>query len=192
VGAERRPTSQARLVPWHILTLGFWNIPFGLGRQIQACRAQSPSESIRVKSLPNKVGANKREWVAVNRCILEGIRIEVEGPSDLPRMQDWLSRHRGQTLELDRARQLEFGVPISAARAVLVAVTLQDGDPTTTQLGGVVRAIANRSLAEPVRLVFEGRSPAHLQPEDAETAASELLDTISRLVVEDEPVAEVA
>ena len=99
-------------------------------------------------------------------------------------MQDWLSRHRGQTLELDRARQLEFGVPISAARAVLVAVTLQDG--------GVVRAIANRSLAEPVRLVFEGRSPAHLQPEDAETAASELLDTISRLVVEDEPVAEVA
>ena len=57
---------------------------------------------------------------------------------------------------------------------------------------GVVRAIANRSLAEPVRLVFEGRSPAHLQPEDAETAASELLDTISRLVVEDEPVAEVA
>ncbi len=152
MGAERPPTSQARLVPWHILTLGFWNIPFGLGRQIQACRAQSPSESIRVKSLPNKVGANKREWVAVNRCMLEGIRIEVEGPSDLPRMQDWLSRHRGQTLELDRARQLEFGVPISAARAVLVAVTLQDGDPTTTQLGGVVRAIANRSLAEPVRL----------------------------------------
>jgi len=123
---------------------------------------------------------------------LEGIRIEVEGPSDLPRMQEWLSRHRGQTLDLGRTRQLEFGVPISAARAVLVAVTLQDGEGTTTRLGGVVRAIANRSESQPVRLVFEGRSPAHLQPEDAASAASELLGTISRLVAEDEPVAEVA
>ncbi len=107
-------------------------------------------------------------------------------------MQEWLSRHRGQTLDLGRTRQLEFGVPISAARAVLVAVTLQDGEGTTTRLGGVVRAIANRSESQPVRLVFEGRSPAHLQPEDAASAASELLGTISRLVAEDEPVAEVA
>src|SRR3954467_13945180 len=122
----------------------------------------------------------------------ERIRIEVEGPGDLPRMQEWLSRHRGQRLELDRTRQLEFGVPISAARAVLVAVTLQDGDPNIAQLGGVVRAIANRSESEPVRLVFEGRSPAHLQPAEAETAASQLLGTISRLVTEDEAVAEVA
>ena len=123
---------------------------------------------------------------------MEAIRIEVEGPGDLPRMQEWLSRHRGQTLDLDRTRQLEFGVPISAARAVLVAVTLQDGDPTTAQLGGVVRAIANRSDSQPVRLVFEGRSPAHLEREDAQNAASELLGTISRLVTEDERVAEVA
>ena len=135
---------------------------------------------------------NKREWDAVYGCILQGIRIEVEGPGDLPRMQEWLSRHRGQTLELDRARQLEFGVPISAARAVLVAVTLQDGDRTTTRLGGVVRAIANRSVADPVRLVFEGRSPSHLQPKDAETAASEVLGTISRLIAEEDRVAEVA
>ena len=123
---------------------------------------------------------------------MEGIRIEVEGPSDLPRIQEWLSRHRGQTLDLDRTGQLEFGVPISAARAVLVAVTLQDGDPTRTRLGGVVRAIANRSESLPVRLVFEGRSPANRQPEDGATAASELLGTISRLVAEDEPVADVA
>ena len=107
-------------------------------------------------------------------------------------MQDWLSRHRGQTLDLDRTRQLEFGVPISAARAVLVAVTLQDSEPSATQLGGVVRAIANRSEEMPVRLVFEGRSPVHVQPEEAATAASELLGTISRLVAEDEAIAEVA
>src|SRR5438309_11551364 len=112
---------------------------------------------------------------------MEGIRIEVEGPGDLPRMQEWLSRHRGQTLDLDRTSQLEFGNPISAARAVLVAVTLQDGEGTSTRLGGVVRAIANRTESEPVRLVFEGRSPAHLPPEDAATAASGLLGTISRL-----------
>jgi hypothetical protein len=116
--------------------------------------------------------------------MLEGIRIEVEGPGDLPRMQEWLSRHRGQTLDLDHERQLEFGVPISAARAVLVAVTLQEGDPKAAQLGGVVRAIANRTESQPVRLVFEGRSPAHLQPEEAQTAASELLGTIARLVAE--------
>jgi len=107
-------------------------------------------------------------------------------------MQDWLSRHRGQTLDLDRTRQLEFGVPISAARAVLVAVTLQDGEPSATQLGGVVRAIANRSESQPVRLVFEGRSPAHLQPEAAATAASQLLGTISRLVAQDEQTEAVA
>ena len=110
-------------------------------------------------------------------------------------MQDWLSRHRGQTLDLDRMRQLEFGVPISAARAVLVAVTLQDGERGATQLGGVVRAIASRSESQPVRLVFEGRSPSYLEPGDAATAASELLETISRLVGQDEQseaVAEVA
>ena len=103
---------------------------------------------------------------------------------DPARSSERTSHFSRKTLELDRARQLEFGVPISAARAVLVAVTLQNGDTTTAQLGGVVRAIANRSLGEPVRLVFEGRSPAHLQPEDAETAASDLLGTISRLVAE--------
>src|SRR5437762_10711107 len=118
--------------------------------------------------------------------MLEGIRIEIDGPGDLRLMQDWLSRHRGQTLDLDRMRQLEFGVPISAARAVLVAVTLQDGERGATQLGGVVRAIASRSESQPVRLVFEGRSPSYLEPWYAATAASELLEAISRLVGQDE------
>ena len=179
-------------MPWHILTLGFWNIPFGLGRQIQAWRAQRPSESRRVKSFPNKVGL-AADAHAVSGMMYSTATSWRRSPSTSYTIASGSPGvDRAQTLELDRARQLEFGVPVSAAGAVLVAVTLQDGDPMTAQLGGVVRAIANRSLAEPVRLVFEGRSPAHLQPEDAETAASELLDTISRLVVEDEPVAEVA
>ena len=58
------------------------------------------------------------------------IRTEAEGTNDLNHVSQWLSRHRGQTVELDRTKQLEFGVPISGARAVLVAVTLQaDGAP---------------------------------------------------------------
>jgi hypothetical protein len=121
-----------------------------------------------------------------------GIRIETPGTTDLTHVHDWLSRHRGRTIELDRTSQLEFGVPISAARAVLVAVTLQNGDTTPPQLGGVVRAIANRSASEPVRLIFEGRSPAHLQRADAQSIAVDMLGTISRLVDEDELVTEVA
>ena len=122
----------------------------------------------------------------------EGIRIEVEGPGDLPRMQEWLSRHRGQRLELDRTRQLEIGVPISAARAILVAVTLQDGDPNIAQLGGVVRAIANRSESEPVRLVFEGRSPIGMPSDEAEALATEILDIVSKRMIAGELVERVA
>ena len=121
-----------------------------------------------------------------------GIRIEASGTTDLTHLREWLSRHRGQKLDLDRTRQLEFGVPISAARAVLVAVTLQDGDARSPQLGGVVRAIENPMATQPVRLVFEGRSPLHLADEDAASAATELLDMISRMVERDDMVAEVA
>ena len=71
-------------------------------------------------------------------------------------------------------------------------MTLQDGDAPSPRLGGVVRAIENRMATQPVRLVFEGRSPLHLPNEDAESAASELLETISRMVERDELVAEVA
>jgi hypothetical protein len=121
-----------------------------------------------------------------------GIRIEALGTADLTRVHDWLSRHRGQTVELDRTKQVEFGVPINAARAVLIAVTLQQGDTSAPQIGGVVRAIANRHDGDPVRLVFEGRSPAHLSSEEAESEALGMLGAISILMAENEPVAQVA
>src|SRR5439155_25089346 len=127
-----------------------------------------------------------------HRSMTNGIRIEAPGNADLAHVHDWLSRHRGRTIELDRTKQLEFGVPVTAARAVLIAVTLQDGDGPTPQIGGVVRAIANRNGGDPVRLVFEGRSPAHLSIEDAESEALQMLAAISGLLAEDGPVSQVA
>jgi hypothetical protein len=121
-----------------------------------------------------------------------GIRIEAPGTADLPRVHHWLSRHRGQTVELDRTKQLEFGVPISGARAVLVAVTLQDGDDHAPRIGGVMRAIASRVDGDPVRLVFEGRSPARLPGEQAESEALRMLGAISALMAEVEPISQVA
>jgi hypothetical protein len=120
------------------------------------------------------------------------IRVEADGTTDLARVYLWLSRHRGQVVQLDRGRRLAFGVPISGARAVIAAVVLHDDEHPGTQLGGMVRALANRTNAGPVRLVFEGRSPAQVSGEDARAHATRLLDEISTMVADDEPVAHVA
>jgi len=121
----------------------------------------------------------------------DAIRIEADGAAGLDRTQAWLSRHRGRTVELDRTLQLEFGVPISGAGAVLVAVTVEDAGSQTPQIGGVVRAIADRAGSNLVRLVFEGRSPARLDHDLARSLAERTLGVISRLVL-DELAEEVA
>src|SRR5256885_9875498 len=92
------------------------------------------------------------------------IRIETDGTSDLARVYLWLTRHRGQAVELDRNKRLVFGVPITGARAVIVAVSLQDDRRPGTQLGGVMRAISSRIDTEPVRLAFQGRLPGGWRP----------------------------
>lgn len=120
------------------------------------------------------------------------IRIETDGTSDLARVYLWLARHRGQVVELDDYRRLTLGVPISGARAVIVAAVLRDDRRPQTQLGGVVRAMSNRIAAEPVRLVFDGRALGSLPRGEAEAEATEVLRRISDLVAEDEFVAEVA
>lgn len=121
-----------------------------------------------------------------------GIRIEGFAGADFGRVHDWLSRHRGQTVELDRTTHVELGVPINGAGAVLVAVTVQDGGSASPAIGGVVRAIAGRHEGEPVRLVFEGRSPARTPNDGAESEAARMLVLISNLLTEDEPVTQVA
>src|SRR3989442_14179567 len=107
------------------------------------------------------------------------IRIGTDGTSDLALVYLWLTRHRGQAVELDRNKRLVFGVPISGARAVIVAVALQDDRRPGTQLGGVMRAISSRIDTEPVRLVLEGRSPAGLAPAEAERDVLKVLPAIS-------------
>ena len=120
------------------------------------------------------------------------IRIETDGSSDLARVYLWLTRHRGQAIELDRTKRLVFGVPISGARAVIVAVSLQDDRRPGTQLGGVMRAISSRVDTDPVRLVFEGRSPGGLTPSEAERVATRILDAISHQIAADDVVENVA
>ena len=120
------------------------------------------------------------------------IRIETDGTSDLARVYLWLTRHRGQAIELDRTKRLVFGVPISGARAVIVAVSLQDDRRPGAQLGGVMRAISSRVDSDPVRLVFEGRSPGGLTPSEAERVGTRILDAISYQIASDDIVENVA
>ena len=121
-----------------------------------------------------------------------GIHIEAQAATDVERVHDWFSAHRGQRIALDPERRVELGTPISGARAVLVAVTVQTAEATAPELGGVVRALAGRRSEEPALLVFEGRSPAHMRDEDARLAAAELLAAISSLAAGRELIAEVA
>ena len=120
------------------------------------------------------------------------IRIEADGAGDLSSVYDWFTRHRGDVVELDRGRTVAFGIPIVGARAVIVAVTLQDEGQSGPQLGGVVRAISNRTNLQPVRLVFEGRSPAGLAPDKAEALATQILDVVSKEITTGELAERVA
>lgn len=119
------------------------------------------------------------------------IRIETEGSVDLASVYSWMTRHRGQVVALDETRGLALGLPITGARSVLVAAVVQDETRPEPELGGVVRALSNRTDAEPVKLVFEGRSPGRTRDE-AEAIATGILQRISGLVVDDMPLAEVA
>src|SRR5256885_13466609 len=98
---------------------------------------------------------------------MNAIRIETDGAAGLGRVYLWLTRHRGQVVELDGARRLALGVPITGARAVIIAAVMQDDGTTGPQLGGVLRAISNRTVDEPVRLVFGGCSPCRPTRDEA-------------------------
>lgn len=120
------------------------------------------------------------------------LRVEFDGISDLASVYGWLSQHRGDVIELDRTRRLILGVPISGARAVIVAVVLQDDLRAGPPIGGVLRALSSRPESEPVRLVFEGRSPIGLGSDEAQRIAAEMVDAISSQIAADGVIANVA
>jgi hypothetical protein len=120
------------------------------------------------------------------------IRIETVGTSDLGRVYLWLSRNRGRVVQLGGARRLALGVPISGARAVIVAATMHDDTRPEARLGGVLRVLSNPTVADPVRIVFDGRALGGLERSEAEDAAADMLERISELVAEDGLAEEVA
>jgi hypothetical protein len=120
------------------------------------------------------------------------IRIETDAASDLASVHMWLAQHRGKIVSLDENTRVMLGVPISGARAVIVAAVVHDDAHPGPQLGGVLRAVSSRTDGEPARLVFEGRSPGGLSREQAETAATELLEHVNRQIAGDGLVAKVA
>lgn len=115
---------------------------------------------------------------------MAAIRIETDGASGMNKVYSWLARYRGQVIDLDTERKLALGVPISGARAVIVAAVLGNG------VGGVLRALAD--LSGSVRLVFDIRSRAGLNPDEVRAIGTDALDAIARQIAEDDLVTKVA
>jgi hypothetical protein len=113
------------------------------------------------------------------------IRIETDGTTEMSRVYKWLTSHRGQVVPLDTDRTLTLGVPISGARAVMIAAVLNNG------VGGVLRALANIT-GPPIRFVFDIRSKAGLDANEVRVIGAEALDAISRQIAEDGVVGQVA
>ncbi|HSS62675.1 MAG TPA: hypothetical protein VLK30_14575 [Candidatus Limnocylindrales bacterium] len=113
------------------------------------------------------------------------IRIEAGGAVDLSRAYLWLSRHRGQFIELDPERRVTLGVPISGARAVIVAAVLGNG------VGGVLRALSNPK-DRAVRVVFDVRSRGGLDVDQVQALGAEVVEAISKQIAGEDLVAQVA
>lgn len=113
------------------------------------------------------------------------IRIEADGAVDLSRTYLWLSRHRGQAIELDAGHRLTLGVPISGARAVIVAAVLDNG------VGGVLRALSN-PRGGGVRVVFDVRSRGGLDIDAVQALGAEVVEGVSKQITGDDVVAQVA
>jgi hypothetical protein len=113
------------------------------------------------------------------------IRIEADGDSEMSRVYRWLANHRGQVVPLDADKTLTLGVPISGARAVILAATLNNG------VAGVLRALANLT-GPPIRFVFDIRSRSGLDAGEVRAIGAEALLAISRRIAEDDVVTQVA
>lgn len=113
------------------------------------------------------------------------IRIETDGATGMSEVRAWLARHRNQVITIDPDKSVMLGVPITGARAVLVAALLDNG------IGGVVRALT--SLAgRPIRLIFDVRARGGLAPDEVRVVGAQVLDSISRQIAGEDLVSRVA
>lgn len=118
-----------------------------------------------------------------------GIRTERSIPADFARAYLWLSRQRSQTVDVgSNGWRLAFGIPMSAARAAICAISLLGRDGDAPVLGGVLRIISKRE-DDGARLVFDGRSPAPIAVHDARPIAAEMLGLIAERIAGDDLVA---
>ena len=113
------------------------------------------------------------------------IRVEADGATELSRVYRWLTAHRGQDVSVDPGNILTLGVPISGARAVIIAAMLSNG------VGGVLRALSNIT-GPPIRFVFDIRAKAGLDPGQVRALGAQALESISRHIEEDDAVTQVA
>lgn len=116
---------------------------------------------------------------------MDTIRLEADAATEMSEVYLWLTRHRGQVVELQTNRNLTLGVPISGARAVIVAAVLDNG------VGGVLRALSNPS-GPPIRLVFDIRAKGGLEADEVRTVGAETLDAISRQIAGEGLITQVA
>jgi hypothetical protein len=122
-----------------------------------------------------------------------GIRAERTALTGLPRIYIWLAQHRGATVELPGdSRRLAIGFPLTAARAAICAVSLHNRGDKAPLVSGCLRAIAGPDETEPVRLIFTGRAQARLARGEAETLASEMLDSLAECILFDDLLESVA
>lgn len=118
------------------------------------------------------------------------IRTERAISNDLSRAYMWLSRHRSETVDVhEKGWHLAFGIPMSAARAIICAVSLHGEEDSAPVLGGVLRVISHRTDDTGSRLGFDGRSPARLDPHLARPVATEMLGLIAERIATDDLLA---
>lgn len=114
------------------------------------------------------------------------MRLTADSASDLYRVYLWLSRHRGQSVDLGDGRRLSLGVPISGARSAIVPAAVEGG------IGGVVRAIATADQTRPVRFFFDVRATHGLDPAGVQADGAEVLRALSSQIADADVFEQVA
>ncbi len=117
---------------------------------------------------------------------MAAIRVEIPDENDLYRVYLWLMHHRGQTVDAGDGRMVRLGVPVSGARATIVAAVVEGS------VGGVLRALATSDASRPVRLVFDIRSTRGVDPDGARKIGASVLTSIAAQISRDELFASVA